>query len=163
MDLLATEEGNKYARSYLSLGKCGCYLIWNISPKKKKRFNCKYSGILRTTRAENCLLPKPVYKWQHVAMLAKGETRRQMMAPNSAVLFAGSLLWMHKWQVSTPGNYRLFLCLLLPLPSSCSPQPALLSPSAGLLRSENVPQKRTAISTAAQNVGSRCKSWWAAS
>lgn len=59
-----------------------------------------------------------------------------------------------QWQESTPDNYRLFLCLLLPLPSSCSPQPALLSPSAGLLRSKNILQKRTAISTAAQNVGS---------
>lgn len=33
MDLLATEKGNKYTRSYLSSGKY--YLIWNISPKKK--------------------------------------------------------------------------------------------------------------------------------
>lgn len=128
---------------------------------KRRRFNCKYSGILRMTWIAKCLLLKPIYKWQPVAILPQGETRRQTMAPTSAVLFAGSLLKMHKWQVSTPDNYRLFLCLPLPLLSSCSPQPALLSPSAGLLRSESIPQKRTGISTAAQNMGSRWKSWWA--
>lgn len=126
MDLLATEKGNKHARNYLSPGKCGCYLIWNIPLKKKKRFNSKYSGILRMTWTEKCLLPKPIYKWQHVAMLAKGETRRHTMAPNSAVLFAGSLLWMHngrnQLQITTDCFYVSF-CLSPPavplsLPSS---------------------------------------------
>lgn len=40
--------------------------------------------------------------------------------------FAGSLLQMHRWQLSTPDNYTLILCLLLPFPSSCYPQHACL-------------------------------------
>lgn len=93
----------------------------------KKKINCKYSGILRMTWTSKCLLPTPICKWQHVA---------------------GSLLWMHKCR------YQLQIttdCFLLPLPSSCSVQPPLLSPTACQLRSKNILQKRTAISTAALN------------
>lgn len=138
MELLVTKKENKYTRSYLSPGKCRNYLIWKTS--QKIWFHCKYSGILKITMDNKVPLPKSMYNCQCAVMLPEGEMRRQVMARPSTVLFASPLLGMHKWQLSTPGNYRLLLCLLLPFPSSCSTQPALLFPAACLTRNKNIPQ-----------------------